>query len=635
MSLHIGNLSPRIRREELLSVFRRFGRCNLQVKDKFGFVMYEYPANAEEALRTLRGQKICGERINLSWSNRQPQQLARHDRGGRTHEHPRGRRFGREDYSIKNLGSDVQDDNRRGFRQVDRSSRRHDYTEPIAEAAGQQLNDMGGYVGDKQHDFVEDMPDEGGGSEENLLENDRWGEQMIGNGLEDELDFGRYELYQGDDRKEQEDILNPKHLDSASTVRKSQVEPKTVQVDQPTVEVLHNSKTESGRQLFIDRDASPMGQLKFDREASTARNHNRLPGGSPEGRLTHRVRKMEYQGKKRNRRENPTPERHESKKGRIPVSSSIHSDYTPSRSRSQSGSGMSISGSRPRSRSKSAPSKSNSIDSKSRSAPTPSPARSDKFISRSISTSSSPKSLGQPLPSSPNGGQMNKDSSVTNSGLEFKETSIQVEPFMKGDALSDGSNLDMLKFGVQNECAAAPLNVEEVHTNNHSLRRDDTSNCSIASDICEAKKSLISQSDYSDLNAGNLSQKSLTEMKEFTSNDFVGDDNSMQLKDLETEASGRLHAASLMNISSKELCMVLKNCGLEHPHKNGSDLHPEIYFGSARLWPWEIVYYRRLKKGPISKENYSLRLAQNEEFGIVDKYIRSSSGWGELIDENP
>jgi phage regulator Rha-like protein len=52
------------------------------------------------------------------------------------------------------------------------------------------------------------------------------------------------------------------------------------------------------------------------------------------------------------------------------------------------------------------------------------------------------------------------------------------------------------------------------------------------------------------------------------------------------------------------------------------------------LWPWEIIHYRRLKKGLISIENYARRVDQNREFGIVDKYIRSSSGWGELHQEN-
>lgn len=76
--------------------------------------------------------------------------------------------------------------------------------------------------------------------------------------------------------------------------------------------------------------------------------------------------------------------------------------------------------------------------------------------------------------------------------------------------------------------------------------------------------------------------------------------------------------------------MVLKHYGMKLPDENERHLPVEDYFGSSRSWPWEIIYYRRLKKGPISTGNYSRRLAQNQEFGIVDKYIRGSSGWGEI-----
>ncbi|KAJ7559027.1 hypothetical protein O6H91_04G066400 [Diphasiastrum complanatum] len=54
-----------------------------------------------------------------------------------------------------------------------------------------------------------------------------------------------------------------------------------------------------------------------------------------------------------------------------------------------------------------------------------------------------------------------------------------------------------------------------------------------------------------------------------------------------------------------------------------------IHFDAARLWPWEAIWIRRMKRGPVSAGNYEKRKAQNEEFGIVDSYIRSSSGWWE------
>lgn len=77
------------------------------------------------------------------------------------------------------------------------------------------------------------------------------------------------------------------------------------------------------------------------------------------------------------------------------------------------------------------------------------------------------------------------------------------------------------------------------------------------------------------------------------------------------------------------MIFALKHYGLPAPEEGEPGLSVEGYFGAARLWPWEMIYYRRLKKGPISTENYARRLEQNKEFGIVDRYIRSSSGWGE------
>lgn len=95
----------------------------------------------------------------------------------------------------------------------------------------------------------------------------------------------------------------------------------------------------------------------------------------------------------------------------------------------------------------------------------------------------------------------------------------------------------------------------------------------------------------------------------------------------ESDISLSDNASHSVRVSSEEICMVLKHYGLQYPKETKKDLPMEIYFGSARSWPWEIIYYRRLKKGPISAENYARRISQNEDFGIVDKYIRSTSGW--------
>jgi len=96
------------------------------------------------------------------------------------------------------------------------------------------------------------------------------------------------------------------------------------------------------------------------------------------------------------------------------------------------------------------------------------------------------------------------------------------------------------------------------------------------------------------------------------------------------ETNVNLHPDISTIVSMEDMHMVLNNYGLEVPKDDENNLTVDAFFGCARLWPWHLVYYRKLKKGPISTENYARRVAQNQEFGIIDKYIRSSSGWGEL-----
>lgn len=100
------------------------------------------------------------------------------------------------------------------------------------------------------------------------------------------------------------------------------------------------------------------------------------------------------------------------------------------------------------------------------------------------------------------------------------------------------------------------------------------------------------------------------------------------------ETNVNLHSDISTIVSMEEMHMVLNNYGLELPKDYENNLTVDAFFGCARLWPWHLVYYRKLKKGPISTENYARRVAQNQEFGIIDKYIRSSSGWGEFGFQN-
>ncbi|KAF2307693.1 hypothetical protein GH714_030857 [Hevea brasiliensis] len=91
-------------------------------------------------------------------------------------------------------------------------------------------------------------------------------------------------------------------------------------------------------------------------------------------------------------------------------------------------------------------------------------------------------------------------------------------------------------------------------------------------------------------------------------------------KNLDSERPVSSFSGHLTSLSSEELSVVLKHYyGLDLQAENERHLPADAYFGSARLWPWEIIYHRRLKKGPISIENYARRVDQNREFGIDDK----------------
>lgn len=91
----------------------------------------------------------------------------------------------------------------------------------------------------------------------------------------------------------------------------------------------------------------------------------------------------------------------------------------------------------------------------------------------------------------------------------------------------------------------------------------------------------------------------------------------------------QVNVKDVANISLEEAKLIInysKKLPIEET-EHGSSV--ESYFGAARLWPLELIHYRRLKRGAISTANYARRMVQNEMFGIVDKYVRSSSGWWE------
>ncbi|CAI9097642.1 OLC1v1034116C1 [Oldenlandia corymbosa var. corymbosa] len=539
MSLHLGNLSSRVRRHELERIFQRFGRCTVQIKDKFGFVVYEYPSNAEKALGALRGTRICGERITLSWSKKQPQPPQSYFRRGRTYEQPQGRHF-----------PNARQGHNNNFRKADI---------PPDLIDGPKAEGMEGCAGEKGHDYVQYMSEKGGYTEANNLENDTWEEKVFANNLSNGQDFDRYEPCLDDDMYSQQGFRESTHQDCSPTARKSEGKTEMEQVPEATLEQSNYLKCRHFGERIND-----------------------------------------YQEKKGSSKEHQPSDEKQLKKCKVPGSSSIHSDKTASGSQAPSKSIKSLPGPHTCLRSKSTASRKQSLSSSSRSGSMSSRHRITENVSQQLSRSSSPTSLAlsDTLDRPPNKMQINHDDMVCSSLGELKEGSLHVD----------------------NDTSSAPVRPAVYEKNSHSSGGNNRH--AIVGNVTEMKRSSLTQSEDRSQDPGTYSARALTKTKE------------LEIMREETEASQRSTVASLMNISSEEVCKVLKNCSQKYCNAIEGDLSPRTYFGCGRLWPWEVIYYRRLKKGPISKENYARRLFQNQQFGIVDKYIRSSSGWGELANEN-
>ncbi|KAL2486927.1 Uncharacterized protein Adt_31683 [Abeliophyllum distichum] len=643
MSLHLGNLSSRISRDDLERVFRRFGRCTIQVKDRYGFVVYDYPAIAEKALKTLRGKRICGEPITISWSNRQPRALQRSTRGGKSYE-PQRRRYSRNENDDQILGSNGQRDYETDFRRTDGEDNKFGSSDLVDEGTSYHPN-VKPHAGEKDHTALDDFH-EAGGIEKNHMDDDRWGEQVLvpSNeiGIENGLVFDRYEPYHSDDKKEQDEDQN--HLSGSPTIRKSEERVGTRQNDsKETLDHPNNKKSQKGcyicgevghKMSMCPRklkkfDFGSRGRLhpanydvllrqqKSDREPSTSRNQRRLlrQRDSPMAKGTTRGRRNNNEEKKRNRRDHDNFERRLSKKARGASLSSVLYDYTSSRSQSPSRSLRSLSGNPSHSKSKSVSSRKISPSSCSRSST--SCHSGSKIVklglrSRSNSPISAPVALGKPLSSSHNTSEVNAAGPVFNADL------LETEKLQTSGGYNSTS--ENISAAMENEYAAGPSKVEEEKTGKYLFPRDGTFNQSISTGSYKVLESHMPKSGNGDHVADNLLVHSRKEMGEPSNENLMAEHGLAR----EFDVSTRSNVAKSMRMSTEEMYMVLKHYGLEHREENEKNLSLEAYFGSARLWPWEIIYYRRLKKGPIAAENYARRIAQNEEFGIVDKYIRGS-----------
>ncbi|MED6183680.1 hypothetical protein PIB30_039982 [Stylosanthes scabra] len=666
MSLYIGNMSEHTRKDELEHVFRRFGRCNVQLKrEGYGFVVFDFPPDAEKALRALKGRNICGEPLTLTWSNKQPggsfQRLPKG--GGKIYEPRHGRNSERIGHARRKMGSDGWRDHEMG------DDGRGESVGVPGEERGYHQDGFKDYVREER-DYRDEFRDDGSGVMPTLEENGRWGEPIqeaaVGDGNENALEFDRYEPYHAYDMKHDDDNHVGYSGGSPRATEETLNRPKDSKFRQtcyrcgePGHKMRDCTKERSSRRKFdrldirrnnrIDGnhriededkfrsesllkmrssgDTLSMGHQRDERRGSASRQYhsplrNKL---SPMAKETDRHRRREYEGKKRSRIEIESPKRPRGKRSRRSTNSSLHSDHSTSHSLPNSRSPKSLRRSRFRSRSRSVSSRSRSSSSKLISS-SKSPHRKGK--SSNYKTSSSHRSLSvslnQPLPSSPKKIEPNSKSSSINATAPECVDHLVVQGHKIGSAM-ELENVQSKDEGVAvNGISAVHSTVVDDIENDQYVEVDNDKNSSLSpSDtVADLTKSHLT---------GNLSTEVVkeTELSRHTGTPLVHDiQRGIQNQVSETRVSSRSRHSTA--ISTEEMFTVLKNYGLELPKDNEEKLSVDAFFGSARLWPWHIVYYRRLKKGPISAENYARRVAQNREFGIVDKYIRSSSGWGEV-----
>lgn len=684
MSLYIGNLSEHSRRDELEHVFRRFGHCNVQMKrDGYGFVVFEFPPDAEKALRALKGRNICGEQLTLTWSNKQPNtHISRFAKGG-------GRRNGYELQHARNPDRVRYARRRTGFSGgMNQKMGRGKSVEMPGDEKGYSHDDFKDYAGEKK-DSGGDFPDEGGGGVvPNSEENGRWDEPvhdpLVDNENVNAIEFDRYEPYQGHDRKNDNEDYHVGYSGSSPAAHSQEnVGRAKIGKDTPNhpndskfqqtcficgdpghkkrncpkehysqrkynrLDVQKNNRIDINKKhtgedenkfgsgswvkLQSSGDSLPMRRQREEQRLSGSLHHHapRRNESPPITRETDRHQKKEYRGKKQFRNEIELPKRLKATMSKRSVSSSLPSDYSASHSLSNSQSSKSLCRSTFQCRSRSVSSRSHSSSSKLRFSSKSQYCKGKSFNSRS---SSSPRSLSvslnQPLLSSPNKIQLNSKSSPINvTALESVDHLVA-----QGQQISSKVELENLHsketgIGVNVKAAVHTPVVDGVEKSQF-VQQDDN----------EYHISLKSSDRVTDLNKPPVEDLSPQIVKDAESIRHSGilmlDDISMEIQKPTSETNVNPHSDRSTIVSTEEMRMVLNNYGLELPNEDENNVTINAFFGCARLWPWHAVYYRRLKKGPISTENYDRRVAQNQEFGIVDKYIRSSSGWGEFSLEN-
>ena len=69
-TVFIGDLPDRARARDVETFFRKYGRIEqIRLRNRFGFVDFRDRRDAEDAVKDLDGERMCGDRIRLEMSD--------------------------------------------------------------------------------------------------------------------------------------------------------------------------------------------------------------------------------------------------------------------------------------------------------------------------------------------------------------------------------------------------------------------------------------------------------------------------------------------------------------------------------------------------------------------------------------
>jgi hypothetical protein len=619
MSLHIGGLSSAVRKQDLEHVFRKFGRCTVRIKGQYGFAVFDASDDAARALRHLHGKFVCGKRITVNWSKHQPDISRSFRRSSRRIGSSNGRvsrdgvdsfRFSepadqKNDYTSQGTNLNPFDgvEKKNHLTSHDKSHNPDDVAQNSSAEIAEGMKDAGQSI---DEDPVEMKMDDGGTSDTNAIEHDRWGETGIGNHGGDDGNFDRFEPYHGySKREEKKKIVKADHRRIPEKWQKHSAE----RFDQ------NHGKSRALPTCYSCGTADhiggncpeeTVGKLKTLGDGFSLREKEEL-----------RPRKFRYPSTRRQESHvNPLIQAHQRVQhirkpfsDRIGRASNLSNVPRLNRGHPPQSENMpqvpkeAPNGSKlKRSREPSLSSERNSSYSRSRS-PCPHPrAQSPSHSAHSSSKSSQPTQA--------EGFKLGQRSNLSHHG----PLSVSVSPQCDSPPASGNRHMDDYK----QEAEGSRLNREVPVT---SSKLDTLSTGDLPVPGKDVKVAVQAET--------NLHEDMVDDLVAYG---VLGETSSPE--DTLTVKSDSEHVVKKgriisLKLTTTEVVSALKHYGVEAREVVLSNEPVENYFGAARLWPWEIIYYRQCKKGPISTENYAKRLEQNKEFGIVDEYVRSSSGWWE------